>query len=124
MTQEERKSLRFAYLEPSAFYGFILLTQDVEPLKEGEVVRYDPEWYRHQNPESQAIAKVGKIRFVDKTHMALGKGDTYEEQYKNQHPVGLSWGEVAATEYEIDGFNIAVASGGPCDWLPGLDTMD
>lgn len=124
MTQNEKSAHRFAYIKPDQERDLVLFSSDLEPLKEGETVRVDPKWYRTQNVESSVLAKVGRVFHVTEPYMALGDGDTYKEMSDNATLVRLSWAEIAACELELSFVPVAVVSGGPSDWLPGLDTMD
>jgi hypothetical protein len=124
MTQEERSSLRFAWIEPDQYRDLVLYSNNLEPLKEGEIVRVDPTWYRTQNVNSTVLAKVGKVFQVTNPQKALGEGSTYEEMSKNAHMIRMSWAEIAACESDLRSTTVTVVTGGPSNWLPGLDTMD
>lgn len=101
-------------------------SNDIEPLREGEWVKYDPKdtrWYGQGYCEERAvIGRVGRILSVGRPYEALGEGETYEEQCKNRRMVRHSYGAVAyAASYVCP--RLVVVEGGPSDWLPGLEEL-
>ena len=124
----DKTSLRKVRLDITNEWGPIFMSSNEEPLKDGEYVKYDLEdtvYYGKGYSEERAyIGRVGQVIHSGTPYKALGAGNTYEEQRANSHLVCLSWGSVAYAESGITVPNLAVVTGGPCDWLPGLEDMD
>ena len=100
---------------------------NAKPLQEGEIVKYDPEdsqyYGKGYSEERAVIGIVGKVVSVDKPYLALGEGETYEEQMKNAITVCQCFAEVAYAE-SYKPSRLTVAEGSPADWLPGLNELE
>lgn len=102
----ERGKLRRVRMEWTP-EGPIFVCHDMEPLVEGERVKFDPrdtEYYGLPYDESRAtVGVVGKIITLGKPYRALGKGETYEEQVANARMVRHQVAEVGWTEIKTTG---------------------
>lgn len=123
----KKDNLRIVRLEGDTEHGKVFLSSNPSPLTDGEWVKFDPEesqYYGKDYSEERAvIGRVGRVLHSDKPYMALGAGETYEEQVRNKIQVCLSWGTIEASEVPVKVPNLSILKGSPCDWLPGLDEL-
>lgn len=88
--------------------GAIFTTSDMEPLVEGEEVKFDPEnggFYPQPYDENRAVVgTVGKILSISEPYKALGEGNTYEEQRANSRMVRHQSAQVGQAEIKASGY--------------------
>lgn len=109
MKKQDLTRLRKVRMEQTP-NGAIFETSDLEPLVEGEKVKFDPrdtKYYGLPYDESRAVVGiVGKVLHVGEPYLALGEGSTYEEQAANARNVRLQWAEVGYAEIKTNGLTL------------------
>lgn len=106
MKKQELRRVRMEWT-PS---GAIFTTSDMEPLVEGEEVKFDPRdtrYYGQGYDESRAVVGiVGKVLHIGKPYLALGEGNTYEEQRANSRMVRHQSAQVGQAEIKTNGYTL------------------
>ena len=73
--------------------GARFVTTDLEPLVEGERVRF--------GPEDTDVGIVGKVIYIGEPYEALGLGETYAEQVANARMVRYQVAEVGQAQVKV-----------------------